>query len=126
MRRVPVLVASLLGVCLFTACPRKPVTVPPAVPTPTPAPTPVPQPTPPPLPYVPDKRMEVGKMFNGAQVRASLETELGGSATEVRREAGSYEVEVIVHHIDLRIAGHALGLDDDPLRVIRREIVAVS
>ena len=35
-------------------------------------------------------------MFNGAQVRATLETEFGGSATEVRRDAGSYEVEVKV------------------------------
>ena len=35
-------------------------------------------------------------MFNGAQVRTSLETEFGGSATAVRNEAGSYEVDVKV------------------------------
>jgi hypothetical protein len=40
--------------------------------------------------------MEVGRMFNGAQVRTQLETEFGTSATEVRRDASSYEVEVTV------------------------------
>jgi Fungal chitosanase of glycosyl hydrolase group 75 len=98
VRWVPILTASLLGVCLFTACPRKPpVTVTTTtVPTPTPAPTPVPQPTPPPVPFVPNKRMEVGKMFNGAQVRSTLETDFGGSATTVRNDAASYEVDVTV------------------------------
>ena len=101
MRTVTVLTAAALGAFLFTACPRRPVP-PPAkpspvpTPAPTPAPTPVPVPTPPPTPYVPNKRMEVGKMFNGAQVRASLETVAGGSASGVRKETGSYEVEVKV------------------------------
>ena len=35
-------------------------------------------------------------MFNGAQVRSTLETEYGSSASEVRRDAASYEVEVKV------------------------------
>ena len=95
MRTVTVLTAAAIGACLFTACPRRAVqpSLPPLAP-PTPAPTPVP--TPPPTPYVPGKRMEVGRMFNGAQVRSSLETEFGGSASAVRRDVGSYEVEVKV------------------------------
>lgn len=40
--------------------------------------------------------MEIGRMFNGAQVRTELETTYGTSATEVRREASSYEVDVTV------------------------------
>jgi hypothetical protein len=40
--------------------------------------------------------MEVGRMFNGAQVRTQLETDLGASATDVRGEPSSYEVEVTV------------------------------
>ena len=35
-------------------------------------------------------------MFNGAQVRAKLETDFGGSATAVRNDAASYEVDVTV------------------------------
>ena len=35
-------------------------------------------------------------MFNGAQVRTSLETDFGGTATAVRNEAASYEVDVKV------------------------------
>ena len=98
-RRLPVLAAAAIGACLFTACPRPPAYSPPPVspvPAPTPAPTPVPVPTPPPTPFVPNKRMEVGRMFNGAQVRATLETDFGGSASEIRKEPGSYEVEVKV------------------------------
>ena len=72
------------------------VSSPPPTPKPAPVPTPTPAPTPPPPPYVPSKRVEVGKMFNGAQYRTSLETEIGGSTTAVRRDAGSYEVEVKV------------------------------
>ena len=97
MRTATVLTAAAIGALLFTACPRRPAP-PPAKPSPvpTPAPTPVPAPTPPPTPYVPNKRMDVGRMFNGAQVRASLETSAGGSASAVRKDAGSYEVEVKV------------------------------
>ncbi len=84
--------AIFLGLAAFalSACPRQPAPAPPATATPSPAPTP------PPPPYVPNKRVEVGKMFSGAQVRTSLETEPGGSATAVRNEPASYEVEVKV------------------------------
>ena len=101
MRTVTVLTAAAISACLFTACPRRPIPQQPPpspvpTPAPTPAPTPVPVPTPPPTPYVPNKRMEVGKMFNGAQVRSTLETDFGGSASEVRKVPGSYEVDVKV------------------------------
>ncbi len=87
----------VLSAGLFTACPRHPVSVPPVGPTPAPTPVPVPTPAPtPPPPYAPYKRMEVGKMFSGAQVRTSIETELAGTATSVRNEPASYEVEVKV------------------------------
>ncbi len=94
MRVAAVVIAASLA---FTGCPRRQIaTPPPSSPTPAPVPTPTPAPTPPPPPYVPSKRVEVGKMFNGAQVRVSLETEMGGSATAVRSETASYEVDVKV------------------------------
>ena len=98
MRVAGVAIATLLAVGVLPACRRPPVQplLPTPAPAPTPAPTPVPAPTPPPPPYVPSKRIEVGKMFSGAQVRTSLETEFGGSATAVRNDAASYEVEVKV------------------------------
>jgi hypothetical protein len=42
--------------------------------------------------------MEVGRMFNGAQVRTQLETDLdlGASASDVRGQPSSYEVDVTV------------------------------
>ena len=94
MRVAGVVIAALLAVVVVPACRRAPAPEP--APTPAPAPTPTPAPTPPPPPYVPSKRMEVGRMFTGARVRTSLETDLGGTATAVRNEAGSYEVDVTV------------------------------
>jgi hypothetical protein len=83
----------LLGAAiLFSGCPRP---LPPG-PPPTPEPTPIPAPTPPPPPYVPNKRIEVGKMFSGAQVRTTLETEFGTTATAERNDPSSYVVDVKV------------------------------
>ena len=96
MRAAAVVLAVLLAACLFPACRRAGVPALVPAPTPVPVPTPTPAPTPTPTPYVPNKRVEVGRMFNGAQVRTSLETEFGGSATAVRNDAASYEVEVKV------------------------------
>lgn len=77
----------------FSGCPR--IQRPPkdevVQPTPTPKPTPA---TPRPTPYVPNKRMEVGKMFNGMQVRTTLLTEHGTTATADRNEPGSYELDI--------------------------------
>jgi hypothetical protein len=66
--------------------------------TPTPAPiTPVPVPTPPPTPYVPMKRIEVGKLFNGMRIRTTLETTEGTTATTDREEPESYALDLKVH-----------------------------
>ena len=94
MRAAGAVIAVLLIACVVPACRR--TSVPAPTPTPAPVPTPVPAPTPPPSPYVPNKRIEVGRMFSGAQVRTTLETDFGGSATAVRNDAASYEVDVTV------------------------------
>lgn len=75
----------------LAGCPR-PVVV--ERPTPPPAPTPAPTPTPP--PYVPNKRLETGKIFNGMQYRVTLETELGTTATAERNDPASYRAELVV------------------------------
>ncbi len=96
--------AALIALFLLHAgCPRPvppplpPPTPFPATPMPTPVPTPVPTPTPPPTPYVPNKRVDVGKIFNGMQLRTTLQTDFGGETTETRDEPGSYGVDVQVH-----------------------------
>jgi hypothetical protein len=90
-------VGTALGVlgCLgiLSACRPVPPVAPP-VPSPTPTPVPVPTPTPP--PYVPSKRMDVGRIFNGMQYKVTLETERGGTATLERGEPGSYSAELSV------------------------------
>jgi hypothetical protein len=90
-------VGAALGVlgCLgiLSACRPVPPLAPP-VPSPTPTPVPVPTPTPP--PYVPNKRMDVGRIFNGMQYKVTLETERGGTATLERGEPGSYSAELSV------------------------------
>lgn len=63
--------------------------------TPEPQPTPIPVPTPTPPPYVPAKRLDVGKIFNGMQYRVTLETEYGTSATVERNDPESYRAELV-------------------------------
>ncbi|MDB6173886.1 MAG: hypothetical protein JWL59_3197 [Chthoniobacteraceae bacterium] len=62
----------------------------------TPVPVPEPAPTPPPPPYVPNKRLETGKIFNGMQYKVFLETEVGTSATADRNDPSSYAAELRV------------------------------
>ncbi len=84
---------------VVTGCP-KPQSGPPTpepLPTLPPIPTPPPSPTPPPTPYVPNKRIDVGKIFNGMQLRTSLQTDWGTTATRDRAEPASYGVDVQVH-----------------------------
>ncbi len=64
-------------------------------PEPPPTPTPIPVPTPTPPPYVPAKRLDTGKIFNGMQYRVTLETEFGGSATAERNDPESYRAELV-------------------------------
>lgn len=78
--------AALLTALALTGCPAPP---PPVAP-----PTPVPVPTPTPVPYVPNKRMETGRMFNGMQVRSTVETEWGSTATSERNDPASYALEL--------------------------------
>jgi hypothetical protein len=59
--------------------------------------TPVPVPTPPPTPYVPMKRLEVGKLFNGMRIRTTLETAPGSSASTDRVEPEAYALDLKVH-----------------------------
>ena len=97
MRHAAGKLVALLALLTVAGCPRPPV--PPPLPTPvpvTPVPiTPVPV-TPPPVPYVPNKRLEVGKIFNGMQYRVKLETEHGTTATHDRGEPESYVAELTV------------------------------
>lgn len=87
------LLAAGFLLAAFTACPRQ-VFV--ERPTPPPVPTPTPAPTPTPPPYVPNKRLETGKIFNGMQYRVTLETEIGSSATEEVNDPASYRAELVV------------------------------
>ena len=96
----PRLALAGFALLVLTGCPRPPAPPPgaPATPTPvpaTPAPTPAP-PTPPPAPYVPNKRLEVGKIFNGMKYEVTLETEHGTTATRDREDPGSYTAELTV------------------------------
>lgn len=88
-------IARFAGAGLFAlalaACPRPPELTP--GPTPKPLPTPS---TPTPPPFVPNKRLEVGRIFNGMQYRVTLETEQGTTTTRDRGEPGSYVAELAV------------------------------
>lgn len=85
----------LLAALALVGCPR-PQLQPKSTPTPAPTPTPVPKPTPPPPPYVPAKRVEFGKVFNGMQYKVTLETEHGTTAAKDRTDPASYTAEVTV------------------------------
>lgn len=89
--------AALALACGLLACHRTPPPQHPPVPTPTPAPTP--PPTPPP-PFVPNKRLETGRIFNGMQYRVTLETEVGTTATADRNDPASYAAEL---HVKVRV-----------------------
>jgi len=82
---------AILGCALIalTGCPR------PAPPEPQPTPTPIPVPTPTPPPYVPGKRLDTGKIFNGMKYRVTLETEFGTTATAERNDPDSYVAELV-------------------------------
>lgn len=84
----------ILGALALSGCPHPPQPEPIATPTPAPTPTPVPKPTPTPPPYVPAKRIDFGKVFNGMQYKVTLETERGTTATKDRNDPASYTAEV--------------------------------
>jgi hypothetical protein len=84
-----------LGVILLAGCNRPTEQTSSATPSPTPIPQPTP-PTPTPPPYVPNRKLEVGKIFNGIQYRVTLETEHGTTATRDRGEPESYTANLTV------------------------------
>ncbi|MEI6562636.1 MAG: glycoside hydrolase family 75 protein [Verrucomicrobiota bacterium] len=66
-------------------------------PIPTPAPTATPTPTPKPTPiYIPQKKLEVSRLFNDMDVRTQVESEPGGTATAERETRSSYALELNV------------------------------
>ena len=87
-------IAALVALAALTGCKPPSIEKVPETPTPTPTPaTPTPKPTP---IYIPDKRMEVSKLFNGMQVRTTLETEPGTTATDETEVPGSYQLDISV------------------------------
>ncbi len=98
--KIAPIAALILAVLLYVwgnktpGCKHQPPPTPTPVPSATPRPTPTPKPTP---IYIPQKRMEVGKLFNGMEFKSRLESEPGnGTATTEIEIPGSYAVEVTV------------------------------
>jgi hypothetical protein len=91
LRRIGLLLlCAACAAALISGCPK--LTQPEKPGTPTPVPTPEPKPA----PYVPAKRLDVGRIFNGMQYRVTLETDHGTTATKDRNDPGSYAAEVTV------------------------------
>jgi hypothetical protein len=82
------------ALCLLLAGCSPPEHVPESSPTPTPIPTPVPSPTP---LYVPYKRLDTGRLFNGIELQTSFSTEPGGSATSEISIPSSYSLHLDLH-----------------------------
>lgn len=85
-RKVSLLALVMLMLAACKPGPNQP-------PTPL-TPTPVPTPKPTPIIYVPSKRMEVAKLFNGIQIHATVEAGKGSTAKEERNTASSYMLDL--------------------------------
>jgi hypothetical protein len=97
--------ATMTAVCLVlapAACKQQPASqagspaptpeaTPTATATPVPSPTPVPTPTP---IYVPSKRIETAKIFNGIELHSNVETEFGANATTENSDPESYTLDL--------------------------------
>jgi len=91
-RSWPLIGAALL---LLPACsPPEHVEV--ASPTPSPIPRPTPVPSPTPL-YVPYKRLDTGRLFNGVSLQTTFSTEPGGPATVEVTSSSSYSLHLDLH-----------------------------
>lgn len=88
----PLLAAALL---LLPAC-RPPEHVAAPSPTPSPSPLPTPEPSPTPL-YIPYKRLDTARLFNGIQLDTSFSTEPGGAATTESALPSSYTLRLDLH-----------------------------
>ncbi|MGA3172606.1 MAG: glycoside hydrolase family 75 protein [Chthoniobacteraceae bacterium] len=86
----PLLGAALL---LLPAC-SPPEHVGASSPTPTPRPTPEPSPTP---LYVPYKRLDTGRLFNGISLQTTFSTEPGGPATAEVTSSSAYSLQLDLH-----------------------------
>ena len=97
-RSSPFLAAALL--LLLPACSppeHVPVPLPSPSPFPTPAPPlPTPEPSPTPL-YVPYKRLDTGRIFNGVELQTTFSTEPGGPATAELSAPSSYSLHLDLH-----------------------------
>jgi len=89
--------------------------------SPTPAPTPVPTPVPSPTPlYVPYKRLDTGRLFNGIQFQVAFSTESGTSAALEVATPDSYSL-----HVDLHVrVPHAIN-SKDGLTVLNPQLPTV-
>jgi hypothetical protein len=75
---------------------------------PTATPTPTPEASPAPL-YIPSKRMETARLFNGIQLQTVLSTEPGGASTTELASPGGYAL-----HLDLNVRiPHAVASQDE-------------
>ena len=83
--------AALLGGCKPSSAPVGPTPSPTPLPTPTPPPTPTPSPTP---LYIPQRRMETSRLFSGIQVRSTMESEPGTTASAEFETPSSYTLEL--------------------------------
>ena len=83
------------------------------------APTPAPKSSPAEI-YVPDKRMEVAKLFNGMQIRTTVETEHGLNAETERDDPSSYTLNL---ELKVRVPKPNTKLED--LRTLNEHLPAV-
>ena len=96
------LCAIYLAPLLWTGCKKSEPTVPtsPAETTPQAPSSEVPSPAEPapppqaPVLNIPYKKLDVARLFNGIQVKTSLNVEFGGTATAERQDPSSYELEL--------------------------------
>jgi hypothetical protein len=96
LRRIRPLFAAALLLLLLPAC-NPPEHTPPSSSSPTPTPVPTPEPSPTPL-YIPSKRLDTARLFNGIQLQTTLSTEPGGAATSELASPSSYAL-----HLDLDV-----------------------
>ena len=89
--------AMVMALALLAGCrPPEHVTEE-ATPSPTATPLPTPEPSPTPL-YVPYKRLDTGRLFNGVTLQTTFSTEPGGAATAEVTSSSSYTL-----HLDLNV-----------------------
>ncbi|MEA3187599.1 MAG: hypothetical protein QOD99_1429 [Chthoniobacter sp.] len=84
--------ALALLTAAFTSC-WKPEHVDVAPPTPVPSPSSTPEASPTPI-YIPQKRLDTAKLFNGIELHTTIDTEPGSTATTERNTGGSYALDL--------------------------------